>query len=213
MLNLKLKTIASLINPNDIVIDTCCDHAYLAIYLKKNKLCQEVYASDISANALSVAKKNIKDHNQDIKTYLSDGFKNINIKNLSLAVIAGVGATTALNIVKYAPKNIKFIISSNSDHAKLRKEMQSLGYFIEKEIVVKENNKFYPIILFTTTYQKQTKYTLKYGKSTNQDYFNYLLNKEQVILSKIPKKYLLTRIKHKLNIKHLKNTIKRNSVY
>ena len=35
MLNLKLKTIASLINKNDIVIDIGCDHAFLAIVLKK----------------------------------------------------------------------------------------------------------------------------------------------------------------------------------
>ena len=38
MINLKLKTIASFITKEDTVIDTCCDHAYLAIYLKQNKI-------------------------------------------------------------------------------------------------------------------------------------------------------------------------------
>lgn len=60
MINLKLKAIASLIEKEDIVIDTCCDHAYLAIYLKKNRLCKEVYASDINPNALNQAKKILK---------------------------------------------------------------------------------------------------------------------------------------------------------
>ena len=60
MLNKKLKTIASLINKNDTVLDIGCDHAYLAIYLKQNNLCKDVYASDINSNALKQANKNIK---------------------------------------------------------------------------------------------------------------------------------------------------------
>ena len=60
MINLKLKTIASFIEKEDVVLDTCCDHAYLAIYLKQNQLCKEVYASDINENALNQAKKILK---------------------------------------------------------------------------------------------------------------------------------------------------------
>ena len=37
MINLKLKTIASFIEKEDVVLDTCCDHAYLAIYLKQEQ--------------------------------------------------------------------------------------------------------------------------------------------------------------------------------
>ena len=56
MINKKLKAIASFINKHDTVIDIGCDHAYLAIYLKENKLCKNVYASDINQNALNIAK-------------------------------------------------------------------------------------------------------------------------------------------------------------
>lgn len=35
MMNQKLKAIASFVSKDDTVLDTCCDHAYLAIYLKK----------------------------------------------------------------------------------------------------------------------------------------------------------------------------------
>ena len=63
MLNKKLIAIASLIEPEDIVIDIGCDHAYLAIYLKKEKLCKEVYASDISENVIKIAIENIKKKN------------------------------------------------------------------------------------------------------------------------------------------------------
>ncbi|MDE5539916.1 MAG: class I SAM-dependent methyltransferase, partial [Bacilli bacterium] len=98
MLNLKLKTIADLITNDDIVIDTCCDHAYLAIFLKENKLCKEVYASDISLNALNIAKRNIKAKKLNIKTYLSDGLKDIPNLDINTVVIAGVGTSTALDM-------------------------------------------------------------------------------------------------------------------
>lgn len=208
MLNLKLKAISSLINKEDIVIDTCCDHAYLAIYLKELGLCKEVYASDISKKALTNARNNIQKHNLNIETFLSDGLKNINIKNLNTVVIAGVGTNTALKIVASAPNNItKYIISSNNDHYNLRKRMQEKNYYIEKEIIVKENNKFYPIILFTKNYRYNNKYILKFGKSNSKLYYEYLLTKEQSLLKKIPKKHIITRLNHLRNINYLKKML------
>lgn len=208
MLNLKLQTIASLINKDDIVIDTCCDHAYLAIYLKENNLCKEVYASDISDKALLNAQNNIKKHNLQIETFLSDGFKNIKLENINTAVIAGVGTNTVLDIVNSAPKDIsKYIISSNNDFYNLRKKMKKHAFYIKKEIIVKENNKYYPIILFTKDYRYYNKHVLKFGDSNNKMYYEYLLQKEQNILAKIPKKHLLTRLTHLRNIKYLKKIL------
>lgn len=205
MLNLKLKTISELIAKDDIVVDTCCDHAYLAIYLKEHNLCKEVYASDISSNALAIAEKNIKARNLNIQTYLSDGLKSIPHSDINTVVIAGVGTSTALDIVKSSPIPIaKYIISSNSNHYELRQSMQKLGFFIKQEIVVKEHNKFYPIMLFTRNSQKYNKYELKYGQSDNQEYYAYLLAKECSIIKSIPKKRLVTRYIHKKNIKYLK---------
>lgn len=209
MLNLKLKTIANLISKDDIVIDTCCDHAYLAIYLKETKLCKNVFASDISKNALDVAKKNIKNAKLNIKTFLSDGFKNINDNSINTAVIAGVGTPTALSIVASAPPNItKFIISSNNEHYELRKIMEHNKFYLEKEIVIKENNKYYPIMLFTRKKGKSNKYTLMFGKSNNKEYLEHILKKEQLILTKIPKKHFITRLKHQKNINYLKKILK-----
>lgn len=205
MLNKKLKTIASLVDKNDIVIDIGCDHAYLAIYLKENNLCREVYASDISQNVLKTAKENIKKSKNNIKIYLSDGFKDINNDNIDTAIISGMGTSTILNIIDNAPQNItKYIISSNNDHERLRSIMLKKEFYIKKEIVIKEKDKYYPIILFTKEKNKETKLTLKYGKSNNKEYFKYLEDKEKIILNNIPKKHLLIRLKHQKNIRLLK---------
>ena len=86
----RLLAIASFIEKNDSVLDLGCDHGYLAIYLKKNNLCKNVIASDISSNALDIANNNIKKYQVDIKTYLSDGLNNIN-DFYDTIVIAGMG--------------------------------------------------------------------------------------------------------------------------
>lgn len=208
MLNKKLKTIATLISKYDTVIDIGCDHAYLAIYLKENNLCKEVYASDISENVLKIAKENIKKSKNDIKVYLSDGFKNIDNDNIDTAIISGMGTSTILNIIDNTPKNItKYVISSNNEHETLRKQMLRREFYIKQEIVIKEKDKYYPIMLFSKEKQKENKLTLKYGKSKNQQYFRYLQTKEELILKKIPKNHFLTILKHKKNIKDLNKIV------
>ncbi len=209
MLNLKLQTIAGLINKNDTVIDIGCDHAHLAIYLKKNKLCKEVYASDISENVLRIAEENIKKSKTNIKVYLSDGFSSINNKDINTAVISGMGTNTILNIVNNAPQNItKYIISSNNDYEFLRLSLYKKGFYIAKEIAIKDNNKFYPIMLFMKEFKQETKKTLKYGKSYDKEYLSYLITKEKSILKRIPFKHILKRIKHMKNIRILQSMLK-----
>ena len=205
MLNKKLIAIASLIEPEDIVIDIGCDHAYLPIYLKKEKLCKEVYASDISENVIKIAKENIMKKNTNIEVYLSDGFKGIQNNKINTAIISGMGTSTILNIINNAPKNIeKYIISSNNDYEVLRKKKKKKDFYIQKEIVVKERDKYYPIIIFTKEFQKENKLSLKYGKSNSKEYYKYLEEKEKSILKRIPKKRIIIRLKHLKRIKELK---------
>lgn len=210
MINLKLKTIASFIAKEDTVIDTCCDHAYLAIYLKQNNLCKDVYASDINPNALDVAKKNIATSRVNITTYLSDGFKNINNGNIDTAVIAGVGTNTVLDIIDGAPLSIKkYIISSNNNQDELRFSLYQRGLYIQEEKAILDKGKFYVIMLVTKNYIKENKLSFKYGKSNNRDYFLYLIKKEQDVLAKIPRNKFIKRLKHKRNIYRLRKIIEK----
>ena len=95
----RIKALAKEVSENDTVIDVGCDHGYLSIYLKQNNLCKEVYASDISENALNSARKNFQKYNLDIKTYVSNGFKDIPV-SFDTAVIAGMGTNTILKILE-----------------------------------------------------------------------------------------------------------------
>ena len=211
MINKKLKAIASFINTQDTVVDIGCDHAYLAIYLKENKLCKNVYASDINENALNIAKHNIKEHNLDIETILSDGFKSIHNTNIDTAVISGMGTNSILDIIRYAPQNInKYILCSHNNLDILRKKLYEHKLYIESEIAIYEHKKYYVIMLVTKNYQKENRLSLKYGRSNDKEYLSYLLKKEQEVLNRIPKRKIKKRLKHLKNTWDLKVLIKRS---
>ena len=211
MINKKLKAIASFINTQDTVVDIGCDHAYLAIYLKENKLCKNVYASDINENALNIAKHNIKEHNLDIETILSDGFKSIHNPNIDTAVISGMGTNSILDIIRYAPQNInKYILCSHNNLDILRKKLYEHKLYIESEIAIYEHKKYYVIMLVTKNYQKENRLSLKYGRSNDKKYLSYLLKKEQEVLNRIPKRKIKKRLKHLKNTWDLKVLIKRS---
>ena len=211
MINKKLKAIASFINTQDTVVDIGCDHAYLAIYLKENKLCKNVYASDINENALNIAKHNIKEHNLDIETILSDGFKSIHNPNIDTAVISGMGTNSILDIIGYAPQNInKYILCSHNNLDILRKKLYEHKLYIESEIAIYEHKKYYVIMLVTQNYQKENRLSLKYGRSNDKKYLSYLLKKEQEVLNRIPKRKIKKRLKHLKNTWDLRKLIKRS---
>ena len=156
MISERLKTIASLVSQNDTVVDVGCDHGYLAIYLKKNNICKDVISSDINQNALNNAINNFKKYKLDIKTYLSDGFSNIE-SYYDTGVIAGVGAQTIMDIIKSEKTPNKLILASNNDLYKLRCYLNKIGYKIREEKVVYDNKHYYIVMLCIKGIQKLTK--------------------------------------------------------
>lgn len=179
----RLLAIASFIEKNDSVLDLGCDHGYLAIYLKKNNLCKNVIASDISSSALDIAKNNIKKYQVDIKTYLSDGLNNIN-DFYDTIVIAGMGTHSIIKILNDKELPPKIILASNNDYPLLRKFMNSIGYYLEKELVVLEKDKYYIVMLYIIKEKKLKKTEILFGKNNNLEYYQYLYGKNLSILKR-----------------------------
>ena len=212
----RLLAIASLISKNDSVVDIGCDHAYLDIYLIKNKLCKQAIASDISEGALSQAKDNIEKYGltKKIKTIVSDGLEKIDIKGVNTIVISGMGTKTALEILANEKTNYveKIIIQSNNNIKELKLTMNKRRYKIIKELVIKENNKYYTILEYAHGREKLSFATVLVGNynKKNLEYYKYLLNKNNVILGKLPKYKLLKIIELKISNSILKKYIKKS---
>lgn len=207
----RILAIASLIHKDDIVLDVGCDHAYLDIYLTKNKLCKRCVASDVSKGALNHAKTNISKFGLEkkIKTVLSDGLVNINDDKINTIVISGMGTSTILEILKNPKvKTIKkIIIQSNNNLDLLRKTMNKNNYKINHELVVFENNKYYSVIEYSFGKEKINYPIIMFGKfnKNNKNYYDYLYQKNVKLIKKLPK-YKFLKI---FNLKYQNIILKR----
>ena len=214
-LSKRLETISSLIPINSKVIDIGCDHALLDIYLYQQKTVKKIIASDINYNALSNAKENIKKNNleKNIETRLGNGLDTLKEDdNIDTIVISGMGAHTAIGILKNNLKKLKnintIIIQSNTKLLLLRKEITKLNYIIDNEIILKDSNKIYTVIKFIKGKKHYNKKQLYFGPillktNTNifQEYNKKELQKLHIYLKLLPPNNLIDRYKIKKEIR------------
>ncbi len=203
-LSKRLTTVASFVLKEEKVtlIDVGCDHALLDIYLLQNNDKLKIVASDNKEAPLENAKKNIIKYSflNKIEICLKDGIKNID-ENIDTVVIAGMGAETIISILEEGHnelKNIKrLIISSNNKYGLIRKEINKMGYAINDEKIVYEDNKFYVVMEFVKKRQKYSKKELYFGpillKNKDDDfyrYYHFIKSELEEVLNKLPENHL-----------------------
>lgn len=206
MISKRLKAVASLVDTKSI-IDVGCDHALLDIYLtKQNISCR---ATDISSNCIKLAKENISKANLDnkIELYVTDGLKGIKIYDTDTIVICGMGTNQILNILKDFNYDNPLILLSNNDIYSLRKEIIKLGYFIDKELYILDGKYRYVIIRFKKGHKKYKYKDYILGTIKDNEYLNYLYQKTYNNYLKIPKKYILRKLKEKRILNIIKKQI------
>lgn len=220
-LSKRLEVVASFVNDNSKVIDIGCDHGLLSIYLVNKYKNVKVIASDINENALSSAITNIKKEKLEnrIETRLGSGLDVVKADEIDTIVIAGMGANTIVGILKYSTSKLSnvnnIIIQSNTDLYFLRKNITSLGYYIEDEILVEDKNIIYTVINFNKGKRRYNYKKLYLGPvltTKNDDLFKKKCNKElttlKLILKNINSGHYLYRLKIKRNIKILEDVLK-----
>lgn len=218
-LSKRLKAIASLIETNEI-IDIGCDHAFLDIYLIQNNNNLKITASDNKLGALKQAENNINKYNiKNINLCLSDGLDKVDVNNATTIVISGLGNNTIIDILKKDNNKLKninnIIVQSNKGYYELRKSICNLGFYIDKELLVKERDIFYIIIRFKRGNKKYSNKDYLYGPylRLHKDalFKEMILNEikqKEIILSLIPRKRILGRLLLKLDIINLNKEIR-----
>lgn len=193
VLSNRLKTIADMIPEGKRVIDVGCDHAFLDIYLtqKGKNYC---IASDINPNVLKKTKEIIASAGlaDQIPVILSDGLENIKVEDSDVVVIAGMGTSTILHIVKNDLNN-SFIIGSNNDIELLRRGMHQKGFVIQDEKVVLEKGIYYVLIKFQKGKAIYKEIDYLYGPILKRkkdlisiSYFKYLKQKKEYVWKQLP---------------------------
>lgn len=221
-LSKRLSTIANMITNSCVVADIGCDHALLDIYLLQTKKVTKAIASDITIGALNQAKDNVKKYNiKDVDLRLGDGLNTISLSDkVDTIILSGLGNVKIANILNENKELLSsidtIIIQSNTMPDMIRNEVIKLGYKIDDEKQIIENNIIYEIIKFTKGFTKYNKKEIYFGpillKNKDEIFIKKIENeieKNERILNKLPNNKIIEKLKIKIFIKKLKKEIKK----
>lgn len=190
----RLNTIAKCVPKGSRVIDVGTDHAYIPIYLMKNKIASACIATDIHKGPLEKAKLNMKAHGIDnIRLKLTNGLEGIGEDEGDIIIIAGMGGCLIIDILKnnlpLAKHVQKLILQPQQDISRVRRFLHETGFKIEDEEIVEDAEKYYTTIIASVGNEKYEKdYEYQYGKlliDKKSNVFKIYMNKKQEKLAEI----------------------------
>lgn len=170
----RIETIVSCIDITDNVADIGCDQIEVGVLLAKKGI--KSIASDISKNVIETASKKIKKLKLEkfINLRLGNGLNTIENDNVDTIILAGMGGYNIIEILSKSNNKFKKIITiANNNNDILRKKMNELNYKVNYEIIVKENEKYYNLIVFVEGTYNYTEKELLFGiNHKNLDLYN-----------------------------------------
>ncbi len=221
-INNRLKLIGDIIDKDSVVLDVGCDHALLCIYLTKLKKNIKAIASDIEEGPLRQARENISREKLDslIEVRMGNGLDTYT-RDINTVVICGMGGLTTLGILKnnrsYLDTTDTLVLSPNNYQDRVRKEVCKLGFYIDEEYFVKVGKFIYQVIKFSKGKKKYSKSEYFFGPKLLLkkddlfiEYYSRELTSKRIVLSLLPKNYLLKRFTTKQQINLIERTLKKN---
>lgn len=175
----RFEALIALAGKNEILADIGCDHGIVSTYIAKNKLAKKVFACDISRPSLEKAKI-LADKMllTNIEFFLGNGFSALPQKP-DTAIIAGMGAEVILPMLSHPFAKTHLVLQPMKDAEILIDALYSLGFGVDKEIIVKQEGRFYQII--SAFYGVKKLYTLDVLQK-DEVAREFLLHKKNVLI-------------------------------
>lgn len=182
-LSKRLELVASLVT-HDTVADIGTDHGYVPIYLYLQGKIKKAYACDVRKGPLEKCKANLALYGAEdvIETRLGSGLLPMKPKEAETAVLAGMGGMLIVHILQDSPEVVdslqELVLSPQRDFAEVRKYLHQIGFSIQEEYMLKEENKPYVVmhcIKGEESYEREIEYL--YGKR--------LLEKKEPLLKEL----------------------------
>ncbi|MGT2771385.1 tRNA (adenine(22)-N(1))-methyltransferase [Streptococcus marimammalium] len=153
-LSLRLKEVASLVPLGSKLLDVGSDHAYLPIYLLKQKKISGAIAGEVAVGPYQSALSNVKAHQLEklITVRLADGLKALDdfdcVSDITICGMGGRLISTILENDKEKLSSIShLILQPNNREEELRNWLTINQFTIINEKIIEENNKIYEIIV------------------------------------------------------------------
>ncbi|KOY77967.1 uncharacterized protein RZ75_07270 [Apilactobacillus kunkeei] len=171
-LSQRLKVVADFVPQNSRVADIGSDHAYLPVYLMKQKQIEFGIASEVAKGPLDNAIQEIKAEglSDRIDTRLADGLLSVQPEDkIDCVTIAGMGGTLIKNILENGKSHLSgdelLILQPNVGEDRLRTWLMNNQYQISDETILREDGHTYEIIVAKKTDEpvKYTEQEIKFG--------------------------------------------------
>ena len=153
-LSTRLAALADFVPRGSKVIDVGTDHAYIPIYLMKLGGCISCLATDINKGPLEKAELNIRKHMlSNIRLKQTNGLEGLDNEEADVIMISGMGGFLIVDILQRALPLVKrmkrLILQPQQDIDQVRKCLHEIGFKIEDETFVKDEDKYYTVIMAT----------------------------------------------------------------
>ncbi len=152
VLSPRLQAIAHLVQPCRCAADIGTDHAYLPVWLCLENKCDTAIAADVNQGPLDRARETVErfDLAHRVSLRLGSGAEPLSPGEADTIVIAGMGGLLIGELLKASPEVFKqakqILLQPMSSIPELREELYQLGYSIQKEILVREEEKLYHVL-------------------------------------------------------------------
>lgn len=178
-MNLRLNSLAAMVDNDDRIADIGTDHAYLPIELIKSGKITYAIASDIAKGPLDNAKKDVQKASLEnqIDIRLGAGLSTVSDQDqIDTVIIAGMGGKLITQILDDAwQKKLRFkslVLEPNVGECGVRKWLTEHSYKITAEQIIAESGHIYELI-------KAIKSQKKSNLSAAELYFGPFLLREK----------------------------------
>lgn len=182
MISNRLRTIASFVPNNTNVADIGSDHGYLLMQLFDSGHSGFLLGVENKKGPFETLKFNVNKnkYKNKINISYSNGLNDVT-NDYSTIAIAGMGADNIIEIVNQNINKLVFIdhiiVDSHTKTYEIRHFFVNLGYKIDKEVIILEDNVFYEIIRFSKGNEIYSELDFKYGpllrKNKTQIFIDY----------------------------------------
>ncbi|MGF7186798.1 tRNA (adenine22-N1)-methyltransferase [Desulfitispora alkaliphila] len=169
----RLEKIIELIPEGKVVVDVGTDHGYIPIKLLQRGLAPTAIATDINKGPFQIARKQVQEYllNDKIDVRLGNGLKPIQAGEAQVAIIAGMGGVTIVDILEDAPHVVReletLVLQPMTAVDAVRRWLYKSKWDLSNEDIVKEGNKYYHIIVATKAN------TYEWPEVLNKEYFEF----------------------------------------
>lgn len=148
----RMAAVAVMVTPGSRLADVGCDHGYLSVWLCRRGIVRKALALDVNRGPLQSAKRSIAEAGLQayIETRLSDGLSAVEPGEVDSVVIAGMGGRLMRRILSGRKEVLaqvrELVLEPQSEAAEVREYLQNSDFRIDREDMVCEAGKYYPVI-------------------------------------------------------------------